>query len=338
MTTPDDLLPGARTAVVQCLAITGADRVYIMTDDETLAIGEALRTATAEQGATCRLVRLEQFGQRPFLTLPESLVADVRAFAPTASFFAAQGQPGEIGFRIPLGPFLRSEIKTRHGHMIGITPELMRTGMRVDYDHVADLTMRVNALVERCRTIRVRNDERTDLTATFDPERLRWVPCHGLYHRQGDWGNLPEGETYTSPAGMEGTLTARLIGDYFTHKYGLLDAPAVFRVEESHVVSVDHPNQDLARELWDYLSSSPNGRRAGEFAIGTNDQLTELTGNLLQDEKFPGLHVAFGNPYPDRTGADWTSNTHVDVIPLGTSIWVDDRRIMERGRFTLPAG
>jgi hypothetical protein len=336
MTTSDDLLPGARTAVVQCLAISAEDRVYIITDDETLAIGEALRAAAAEQRATCRLVRLEQFGQRPFLTLPDPLVADVRSFAPTASFFAAQGQPGEVGFRIPLGPFLRSEIKTRHGHMIGITPELMRTGMRVDYDHVADLTMRVNALVERCRTIRVRNDEGTDVTATFDPDRLRWVPCPGLYRRQSDWGNLPEGETYTSPAAMEGTLTARLIGDYFSHKYGLLDAPAVFRVVDSHVISVEHPDHNLARELWDYLNSSPNGLRAGEFAIGTNDLLTELTGNLLQDEKFPGLHVAFGNPYPDRTGADWSSNTHVDVIPLGTSIWVDDRQIMDHGRFTLP--
>lgn len=336
MTTPDDLLPGARTAVGQCLAITAADRVYIITDDETLAIGQALRAATDEQGATCRLVRLEDMGPRPLLSLPDTLVTDIRAFAPTASFFAAQGQPGEVAFRISLGPFLRGQLRVRHGHMIGITPQLMRTGMRLDYEHVAALTMRVNALVERCRSIRVQNDEGTDLTATFDPDHLRWVPCPGLYRQPGDWGNLPEGETYTSPAGMEGTLSARLIGDYFSHKYGLLDTPAVFRVERGLAASVDHPNRAMAREIWEYLSASPNGRRAGEFAIGTNDLITELTGNLLQDEKFPGLHVAFGNPYPDRTGADWSSDTHVDVIPLRTSIWVDDRQIMDQGRFTLP--
>ncbi len=336
MTMLDDLLPGARTAVVQCLAITRADRVYIITDDETLPIGEALRIAADERGATCRLMRLEELGPRPLLRLPDTLVTDMRAFGPTASFFAAQGRPGEIGFRIPLGPFLRTELHVRHGHMIGITPQLMRTGMRVDYEHVADLTTRVNALVASCRTIRVQNDEGTSLTASFDPDRLRWVPCHGLYRQQGDWGNLPEGETYTSPAGLEGTLTARLIGDYFSEKYGLLDAPVVFHVEQSHVVSVDHPDRALSTEIWDYLSASPNGRRAGEFAIGTNDLLTELTGNLLQDEKFPGLHVAFGNPYPDRTGADWSSGTHVDVIPLRTSIWVDGRPIMDQGRFTLP--
>ncbi len=67
MTTRDDMLPGARTAVVQCLGITNADRVFIMTDDETLPIGEALLSVTIAQGATCRMVRLEEFGQRPFL-------------------------------------------------------------------------------------------------------------------------------------------------------------------------------------------------------------------------------------------------------------------------------
>ncbi len=334
--TDDDLLPGARTAVVQCLAVTHVDRVYIIADDATLPIGEALRAAAGEQGATCRLTRLEDLGPRPLLHLPEALVADMRAFAPTASFFAAQGQPGEIGFRIPLGQFLRSQLQVRHGHMIGITPQLMRTGMRVDYEHVADLTLRVNALVERCHTIRVQNDDGTNVTATFDPDRLRWVPCPGLYHHPGDWGNLPEGETFTSPASLEGTLTARLVGDYFSDKYGMLDIPLVFHVEQSQVVSVNHPDQTLAGEVWDYLRASPNGRRAGEFAIGTNDLLTELTGNLLQDEKFPGLHVAFGNPYPDLTGANWSSETHVDVIPLRTSIWVDGRRIMDLGRFTLP--
>jgi hypothetical protein len=336
MTSIDDLLPGARTAVAQCLAITRADRVYIITDDETIAIGEALRTATEERGAPCRLVRLEELGQRPLLNLPDTLVADMRAFAPTASFFAAQGQPGEIGFRIPLGPFLRSDLRVRHGHMIGITPQLMRSGMRVDYVHVADLTRRVQVLVEPCRTIKVQNAEGTNLTATFEPERLRWVPCSGLLHQPGDWGNLPEGEIYTSPASLEGTLTARLIGDYFSDKYGLLGAPVIFRVGHSQVVAAEHPDRSLAREIWEYLSASPNGRRAGEFAIGTNDLLTDLTGNLLQDEKFPGLHVAFGNPYPDRTGADWSSETHVDVIPLRTSIWVDGRQIMDQGRFTLP--
>jgi leucyl aminopeptidase (aminopeptidase T) len=76
-----------------------------------------------------------------------------------------------------------------------------------------------------------------------------------------------------------------------------------------------------------------NGRRVGEFAIGTNEALTELVGNLLQDEKYPGAHVAFGNPYNNYTGAVWESPIHVDVVMEEVSIWVDGDQIMEGGRF-----
>jgi leucyl aminopeptidase (aminopeptidase T) len=94
-------------------------------------------------------------------------------------------------------------------------------------------------------------------------------------------------------------------------------------------------DQALAQEVRDYLFSSPNGNRAGEFAIGTLTSLKQLVGNLLQDEKMPGLHVAFGNPYPQFTGADWDASIHVDVIPANCTIEVDGRIIMRDGVFTL---
>jgi leucyl aminopeptidase (aminopeptidase T) len=84
----------------------------------------------------------------------------------------------------------------------------------------------------------------------------------------------------------------------------------------------------------DYLFSVPNGNRAGEFAIGTLASLKKLVGNLLQDEKMPGLHVAFGNPYPQFTGANWDARIHVDVIPSCCTIEVDGRVIMRDGIFT----
>jgi len=73
----------------------------------------------------------------------------------------------------------------------------------------------------------------------------------------------------------------------------------------------------------------------GEFAIGTNTAVTELSGNLLQDEKIPGAHVAFGNPYPHETGADWSSRVHVDVIMTGCHIEVNGEVVMMDGKFQL---
>lgn len=174
----------------------------------------------------------------------------------------------------------------------------------------------------------------SDLTATFHPD-WKWIPLHGRYHEQGTWGNLPEGEVFTAPATVDGVLVCDVLGDYFSAKYGVLTQPVVITVKEGYVTEVAGENQALAQEVSDYLFSVPNGNRVGEFAIGTLTHLKKLVGNLLQDEKMPGLHVAFGNPYPQFTGADWDATIHVDVIPSCCTIEVDGRVIMREGAFTL---
>lgn len=327
------VLAGARVAVRQCLAIGSTDRVFVVSDEETCTIGQALTAAAHEEGATTELHLLEEFGERPLTAPSEELYQIVRQFKPTATFYAAQAKPREIGFRIPLLGMLRREFNVRHGHMIGITPLLMRTGMLADYEQVARRTMQVYERVKEAREMRITNEQGTDLVVALDPPRLHWHPWTGLYHQQGQWGNLPEGETFTCPARVEGVLTANVLGDYFSEKYGLLEAPMTLHID-GELSKAEHPNRDLASEVWDYLDGYENGRRVGEFAIGTNEALTELVGNLLQDEKFPGMHLAFGNPYVNFTGGDWTSEVHVDVVPVFVNIWADGEQIMEEGRFT----
>lgn len=336
MTAPIDpavLARGARNAVETCLAVGPRDRVVVFTDAATRRIGMALESAARDAGAEVSVVVLEDLGERPLTALPEGLLARLDALAPTVSIFAAQGQPGEIRFRIPLGRHLQGALRTRHGHMIGISERLMATGMQVDYRRVAAVTRRVYERLRGALEITARNADGTDLRARFDPAVARWVPWTGLLHEQGDWGNLPEGETFTCPAAVYGTLTARLIGDHFSKRYGLLDEPLRITVEAGRAVRVDHPDDGLREAFWGHLERASNGTRIGEFAIGTNVGLAEPTGNLLQDEKLPGLHVAFGDPYGHLTGADWQSDVHVDVIPFGVDVDVDGVPLLRDGSF-----
>ncbi|MCC7354141.1 MAG: aminopeptidase [Anaerolineae bacterium] len=340
MNTPTSLDPegreGARVAVRTCMAVQPSDRVFIITDEETMAVGAALLAEAQAITQETRLITLEEVGTRPLLALPVPLQTALRDFKPTVTFFAAQGQPGEIAFRLLLRPFSLKELGTgaRHGHMIGISPELMRDGMRGDYQQIAAVTRAVWEKARRARQMQVTSRKGTDLAVQFDP-LLKWVPCTGLYHKPGEWGNLPEGETYTSPARADGVLVADELGDHFSARYGVLATPVTFHLENGWVTGVECADEGIRREVWDYLNSAENGRRAGEFAIGTNVGLTRLTGNLLQDEKIPGIHVAFGNPYPEMTGAQWSSRVHVDVIPTECTIDVDGERLMTAGRFHL---
>jgi aminopeptidase len=329
---PAELLPGARNAVRSCLAIGGGDRVAILTDRGTERIALALKQASEEAGAEVKTLILESFGQRPFTSIPPGLPDALHAFGPTAFFYAAQGQKGEISFRIPLRHLLIEELNVRFGHMISIDERLMVEGMMADYNVVSQLVRRVTDLVVPAREIRVSNPKGTELRVTLSPE-LRWKPCPGIYHLQGEWGNLPEGETFTCPASVDGVLVVDVLGDYFSSKYGVLEYPVSITISEGRITGVSCQNTALQQELDSYLHSGENSDRVGEFAIGANLWVKALTGNLLQDEKIPGVHVAFGNPYPEDTGAKWDASTHVDVIPTDCTIWVDGKLLMRDGRF-----
>ena len=323
---------GARNAVETCLAVQSTDRVCVITDEETQVVGDALTRASQQAGAAVDTLLLESFGQRPLTSLPDTLRSAIERVDPTCSFYAAAAKKGEISFRIQLLPWLVHTLGVRHGHMPGITPALMTEGMLADYEEVSRVTSRVADIVRPARQIQVRSTKGSDIVAQFSPD-LRWVPCPGLYRRQGTWGNLPEGEVFTSPARVDGVLTVDELGDYFSEQYGVLPQPVTFRIEDSIAVEITSENTALANELAGYLDSSENGRRVGEFAIGTNTALTRLVGNLLQDEKYPGIHVAFGNPYPDETGATWRASVHVDTIPTDCDIDVDGQPLMRAGRF-----
>ncbi len=325
---------GARNAVETCLDITEKDRVLIFTDEETLQIGQALERAARSRSEHVVLKTLEEIGERPLVDVPDSLWFFLEEYKPTATFFAANGQEGEIRFRIPLVETMRERYQVRHGHMIGVTPLLMETGMQADYHKVDARTRAVYEKVKQAREIRVTSPSGTDFTAILDPDQLKWVVWGGLYHQPGLWGNLPEGEVFTSPVSGDGVLMASVMGDFFSKKYGLLEEPMQLVIQDGLLQSCNHANEDMTLDFWRYLASVENGRRIGEFAIGTNEALEGLVGNLLQDEKFPGLHVAFGNPYNNYTGATWESPIHVDVVMEQVDILVDGRKIMQDGIFT----
>ncbi len=331
--TPERLRQGARNAAA-CLDIRTGDRVFIITDAARADLAALVAHACEERGGATTMRELEQYGPRPLTTFPDALRADIVAANPTATYYISTAQPGELGLRQPLLPFLAQDLKVRHGHMIGITPDVMADAMCADYDRIYARTMQVYDIVKDARTIHVTSAKGSDVTATFRPD-WRWIPCHGRYDQQGMWGNLPEGETFTAPATLDGVIKADVLGDYFSAKYGVLREPVTFVVAGGVIQSIEASDAALAEELRRHFWDAHNGRRAGEYAIGTLEGLSGLSGNLLQDEKAPGLHVAFGNPYPQFTGADWDSPVHVDVVVSGCTIEVDGRTIMRDGRFVI---
>lgn len=321
---------GARNAVRVCLNIGPADRVAVVDDRDRKEIADAILEEAEAAGARAERFTIEDWITRPALEFPTPLRQAIDAFAPTASFYVGDGLPGELAFRQPLLELVR-EKRLRHGHMIGITRELMLDGMAGDYEEIYRVTRATYERVKDARLIEVRTALGTDLRATFNPA-WRWISSDGRYWEPGKWGNLPEGEVFTAPQRLDGTLVGEEMGDHFAPKYGLFREPVRIQVENSRVREVTMPGHpEIVREIEAYFAQHPESNRVAEFAIGTNVGLTRIVGNFLQDEKFPGNHVAFGDPYGSETGADWEAPSHVDVLASRADIWVDGDQIMRRG-------
>lgn len=334
------LREGAVQAVENCARLKAGEKVVVITDRETGHIAEAIvEVARAICPETVTSFLLEDFGDRPEdgrnpLELPGEIAEAIKGA--DVSFFVATGKTGEVGsLRLPLIRIVNATEKVRHAHMPGISDELMRMGMCADYDEVQRISAAVGAIVEGAKSITVTSPAGTEFTAEFS-SALNWVICDGVLV-PGRGNNLPEGEVFTCPHRVEGVAVIDgILGDYFSEKYGLLDeTPVTWEIEDSRVRKVSCARADLKNELEDYMAKDENANRLGEFAIGTNTGLDRLVGNLLQDEKFPGVHVAVGYPIPHETGADWTSDVHIDGVLKNVTIDVEGQVIMKDGEFTL---
>jgi leucyl aminopeptidase (aminopeptidase T) len=327
-----DFSAGARNAVRVCLGIGARDRVAVVRDREATPIAESIAAEASSAGAEVRSWTMEDWVKRPAREFPRNLADEVIAFKPTASYYLGKSLPGEIAFRQPLLRLLTEQLNCRHGHMPGIDEILMHDGMAGDYEEIYRVTRKVWEIGRHAARIDVTTKLGTELSATFSPT-LKWIPADGRYHEQGLWGNLPEGETFTSPLSVDGVIAAEEIGDWFTPKYGVIDPPVRLYVKGGRLTAVETDNSELKKDIEAYLSQHEMSNRVGEFAIGTNVGLKNIVGNFLQDEKFPGVHMAFGDPYGRETGANWSCPSHVDVLASHATISVDGRTIMEDGRF-----
>jgi leucyl aminopeptidase (aminopeptidase T) len=328
----EELIPGARNAIRTCLRIEPAERVTLITDLETQEIAASLADQVRQVGATLEIHVMEDYGPRPMLTLPEPIRDALEQTQ--VSIYAGQPKPGELAFRRFLTAIVDRR-HVRHAHMVSISRRIMCEAMRADFNEVDAISRRILSRALTVQKITAKSRGGSDLEATFDPS-IKWLKTSGIISTQ-KWGNLPGGEVLTSPARVDGIYVADgVVGDYLCARYGDLgETPLSVTIADSRIVDVRSTNQRLVEDFLAYTSTDENSNRVGEFAIGTNIAIENVIGNILQDEKLPTLHIAFGHPYSEHTGAKWASSTHIDIVGRRFDIWFDGEPVMADGKFLI---
>lgn len=164
-----------------------------------------------------------------------------------------------------------------------------------------------------------------DIELSFSILGRTWVSCHGD-------NNFPDGEIFTSP--VEESVNGYVEFNLPTF-YGGREVNGVRLVFKDGVV-VEASAKKNESYLLSQLDADEGARRLGEFAIGTNYGIQQVTGSTLFDEKIGGtIHMALGEGFSESNGVN-KSLVHWDMVhdmKQGGQIIVDDTLIYSNGQF-----
>ena len=184
--------------------------------------------------------------------------------------------------------------------------------------------MRLVKILNRIDRLHVRSNN-TDLKLRV--KGRKWISCHGTE-------NFPDGEIFTGP--IENSAEGRIHFSFPATHSGRSVEDVSFEFKGGQVVR--HSASKNEGYLKAMLELDAGARRVGEFAIGTNYQIKQATGNTLFDEKIGGTcHMAIGASIPESGGIN-KSAIHWDMVcdlKKNSEIVADGKVIYRNGKFTI---
>jgi aminopeptidase len=146
--------------------------------------------------------------------------------------------------------------------------------------------------------------------------------------------NMPDGEIFTGPVEASAEGWARFSFPLVHKGHEVEGVELTFKEGRVQTWKASR-NQDFLESM---LATDDGARYLGEFGIGTNPALQQLTRNILLDEKIGGtIHLALGAGYPD-TGSHNLSAIHWDMLVdmhRDSEIRVDGELVYQNGEFRI---
>ena len=200
----------------------------------------------------------------------------------------------------------------RGATMHGMNKIILSSGLAVDYDEVSIEAEKLRLGMTNADWIEIDHEFDGELsTLHIELGGQDAQKSHGLCRGGPDVANLPAGEIYYVPTGVEGTFPMRYDDGTIGRQY--VTAGRVFRTE------LLRGNPETIEEHNAKLKSDPVTGELGELGFGT--QRLPVSGKDIQDEKILGtMHVATGRSdhlggklTPDRF-ANRKNATHDDIL------------------------
>ncbi|HSD63432.1 MAG TPA: aminopeptidase [Ignavibacteriaceae bacterium] len=304
-------------AITECMAVKKNEKILVITDEIKREIGYSLYLNAVRLGYKALLVEMKSGkinGEEPSQEIAHLMQQFDVVFIPTAKSLThtdARRNASKKGVRIATFP--------------GITKEVMIRGLNADYNKISRLSVKLKKVLEKGKEIRVTSPAGTDIS--FSIMGRTAYASKGLFHKKGESGNLPTGETFLAP--VEGTSNGVFVVDGSMAGLGLIKKSNI-KIEVKNGFASGISGGSIAVRLKKMLDSvGKNARNIAEFGIGTNDK-AKLSGILLEDEKVKGtVHIALGNNV--SMGGNVNVPIHLDGVIKEPTVYMDGKEIMKDG-------
>jgi len=308
----------SQIAIRDCMGAQSNESVLIITDEQKKKIGYNLYLNALKLGYQSLYVEMksrEVHGEEPPKQVAELMKSFDVVLCPTAKSLThtnARREASALGARIATFP--------------GITEEIMIRGLNADYKKIAALSNKLTEILNNTNIVRVTAPNGTDIT--LDITGRKAISSKGLFHKKGESGNLPTGESYVAP--LEGKSNGVFYVDGSMAGIGVIKGkPIRIEVKDGNAVNISGSAQ--AKKLNSILEKyGIPGKNIAEFGIGTNNKV-KLSGLLLEDEKVMGtIHIALGNN--KSMGGKVDVPIHLDGVVKKPTVYFDGNMIMKSGK------
>lgn len=314
----DKLLEAAENVFKNSMQVNEDEKVLIISDSGKIDIASVFLDACRKFSSKIDLIEIpigERNGSEPPLQVADKMLSyDVILGITTMSIShtKARKDASKKGARIATMP--------------GITKEVAERTLTEDFSELKNFNLKLLKKIGNSSVVRVVSEKGTDITIPVNDNK--WFDDSGVYSKAGDFGNLPAGEVTCMPAERESN--GAIVVDGSVGGLGMVDSPVKIVVKDGKAVEIS--GGEAASQLNKQILND-DYRNIAEFAFGTNSS-AKLTGVTLEDEKVLGtVHIAIGNN--ESYGGNCAVPYHVDFIITSPTVYVDDKKVMEKGRFLI---
>lgn len=313
------MMKSVQTLLKTCLNVKPGENLLILTDTNTIEIGEVFALAGEGMGAEVVMTIMKpttRHGDEPPRIIAEAMKAADAIVAPTTfsiNHSTARKEASNAGARLIFMPDANEEV-------------FLDGSLDIDYFAQKKIIDKVSAILEEGERLSITTHLGTELSMSISGRHA--VPQTGICHEPGSISPPPCIETAVAP--IEGTTEGIMYIDGAIVPGRACEDPVKVVFREGKIISI--VGKEDAEMLKQTLESynHPNVYCAVEMGIGMNPKAKIGRGGQLEDEaEFGTMHIGIGNGI--TFGSSIRAPGHCDLVIRKPTIKVDEKILMKDG-------